>query len=186
MQTARGAGMHGRRLDGFTLLELMVTLAVAAILVTIAIPSYRGLVQRNTLTASVNDLVGDLNYARSEAVTRGQNVYLCKSKDEATCETDGDWSQGWIVFTPDADDKDAPPKVANLLRVRGPLDEQITIGDVSSSASRVSFDANGFAGSDKTSLGNTTLTVKSPDVIKNTKIIIFTTGRIRTESMAAE
>lgn len=177
--------MHGRRLDGFTLLELMVTLAVAAILVTIAIPSYRGLVQRNTVTAAVNDLVGDLNYARSEAVTRGQRIYLCKSNDQSTCTSNDDWNKGWIVFAPAPDDTDDPPKVINLLRVRGPLDDQIAIGD-DSSANRVSFDANGFAGSDKTSLGNTTLTVKSPDVIKNTKIRIFTTGRIRTESKAAE
>lgn len=168
-------GVHGRRLDGFTLLELMVTLAVAAILVTIAIPSYRGLVQRNTVTASVNDLVGDLNYARSEAVTRGQDVYLCKSKDEATCETDGDWSQGWIVFAPDPNEPTDPLTVANLLRVRGPLDDAITIEGVGNITNHAYFDANGFSIG---SLGH--FTVSANNASQNMTICISSTGRVRT------
>lgn len=165
--------VHGRRLDGFTLLELMVTLAVAAILVTIAIPSYRGLVQRNALTASVNDLVGDLNYARSEAVTRGQSVYLCQSSDQASCTKDSDWGKGWIVYAP------APPTVTpskdNLLRVRSALKNSIQIDVAMFSGPPVEFDANGFSAS------NGTFTVSTNDSLKDKEIKVAKSGRVHVE-----
>lgn len=59
---------------GFTLLELMVTIAVLAILTTIAIPNFRDLVQSNRVTTQANELVSALTFARMEAVKRGRNV----------------------------------------------------------------------------------------------------------------
>ena len=59
---------------GFTLLELMVTIAVLAILTTIAIPNFRDLVQNNRVTTQANELVSALTFARTEAVKRGRNV----------------------------------------------------------------------------------------------------------------
>jgi type IV fimbrial biogenesis protein FimT len=171
---------------GFTLLELLVAMAVAAVLVTVAIPSYRGLVSRNAMAAQVNDLVGDLQYARSQAVTRGQRVYLCKSSDqktclckssnEKTCADAGDWSQGWIVFAPNPDDGNAAPTSDNLLRVHGALDDQIQITGNSHVDDKISFDANGFA-----SNSNGTLTAKAPSAA-DTRIVIARSGRLRTES----
>ena len=59
---------------GFTLLELMVTVAVAAILATVAVPGFRDLIQNNRVTTQTNELVSALNFARTEAVKRGRNV----------------------------------------------------------------------------------------------------------------
>ena len=89
-------------LSGFTLLELMVTLAVAAIVVTIAVPNFRSVVQSNNSAALTNDIVGALNYARSEAVRRGRPVSVCASVDQQQCSSgtgETDWAPGWIVFT---------------------------------------------------------------------------------------
>lgn len=86
--------------SGFTLVELMITLAIAAILLTIGVPSFNTLMQNSRLTTSTNDLIGALNLARSEAVTRELRVTVCKSADQATCNTSvTGWQQGWIVFT---------------------------------------------------------------------------------------
>ena len=59
---------------GFTLLELMVTVAVAAILATVAVPGFRDLIQNNRVTTQTNELVTALNFARTEAVKRGRPV----------------------------------------------------------------------------------------------------------------
>lgn len=64
------------RYAGFTLIELLVTLAVAAIILTIAVPSFQGLIERNQLTTEANTLAAALQTARSEAVKLGQDVSL--------------------------------------------------------------------------------------------------------------
>jgi type IV fimbrial biogenesis protein FimT len=64
------------RYRGFTLVELMVTLAVLAILITVGIPAFGDLVRNNRVTSQTNELVTALNIARSEAVKRGRNVQV--------------------------------------------------------------------------------------------------------------
>lgn len=85
-----GAIADSRRSRGFTLVELAVTLAVIAIVVTLAIPAFTSLINGNRLTAQANELVADIQTARSEAVKRNQPVTLCPSTDNATC-TGANW-----------------------------------------------------------------------------------------------
>ncbi len=77
---------------GFTLLELMVTVAVLAIVSAIAIPGFSGLINRDRLTSRANELVATIQYARSEAVRLNGPVMLCPSTDGTSCSGD-DWSQ---------------------------------------------------------------------------------------------
>jgi len=86
--------MEKRR--GFTLLELMITLSVAAILVTVAVPGMRQFIQNSRATAQANELVTAINLARSEAGKRGAAVEVCASSDQATCNS-SDWTDGWVV-----------------------------------------------------------------------------------------
>jgi len=81
---------------GITLIELLITMSIAVILLTIGVPSFIDMINSNTATSYANDLLGDINYARSEAITRGVRVTVCHSNDSATCS--GTWSDGWIVF----------------------------------------------------------------------------------------
>lgn len=67
------------RNSGFTLIELMVTLAVAVIIATIAVPNFKLLIQDNRTVTQTNALISALNLARSEAIKRGGNVSVCRT-----------------------------------------------------------------------------------------------------------
>jgi type IV fimbrial biogenesis protein FimT len=88
------------RAPGFTLIELVTTLSVALVLLTIAVPNFSTMINNNTLSAQSNDLVQTLALARSEALTRKATVVLCKSNDELSCSVldSAKWEQGWIMF----------------------------------------------------------------------------------------
>lgn len=83
---------------GFTLLELMVTLAVAAIVLTVAVPSFTNLIVRNSLTGEANELISAFNLARNEAIKLNQNTRLCHSDNGVNCTAPGaaGW-QGWLI-----------------------------------------------------------------------------------------
>ncbi len=88
-----------KRQAGVTLLELIVTMAVLALLVGIGIPSFNSVVRNNRLATQANELVAALSLARSEASKRGLPVSVCVSSGGATCDTGSpDWADGWIVF----------------------------------------------------------------------------------------
>jgi type IV fimbrial biogenesis protein FimT len=89
------------RCRGFTLVELMVTLAVMAILLVIAVPSFRDVLRRNQVSSASNALLANLSYARSEAIDRGQLVSMCPSADGATCSNPASlaYESGWLIYT---------------------------------------------------------------------------------------
>ncbi len=84
---------------GFTLLELMITLFIAGIILSIGVPSFRGVMQNQRMTSATNELVMSLNLAKSEAIKRVVYVSICKSSNGVTCGDAGtSWRDGWIVF----------------------------------------------------------------------------------------
>jgi len=84
--------------NGFTLIEVMVTVSIAAILISIAVPSFKTLFKNNRVTAGTNEFVAALILARSEALKRNNNVSICASDNQQTCSGNTDFAKGWIVF----------------------------------------------------------------------------------------
>lgn len=83
---------------GFTVVELLVVLAVAAILLGTAVPSLLAVSRSVKLSSATNSLFSSLVLARSEAAKRHARVALCKSADGSVCAKSGGWEQGWIIF----------------------------------------------------------------------------------------
>jgi type IV fimbrial biogenesis protein FimT len=100
--------MPGKRPSGFTLLEMMITVAVAAILAAIAYPNLHAFMQRNSVIAQSNSLQANLQFARGQAAATRGYVSICPlapaSSSTAplntTCDTaDGNYQYGWIVYS---------------------------------------------------------------------------------------
>lgn len=89
--------MSLRRQNGFTLIELMVTLTVFVILASIAYPSFRGMIRSNRLATANNELIALANLARSEGIRNSTGGGVCGSADGKAC--DGDWSKGVLAWS---------------------------------------------------------------------------------------
>ncbi|MFN4104343.1 MAG: GspH/FimT family pseudopilin [Tepidimonas sp.] len=84
---------------GFTLIEMMVTVAVLAIILAIGVPNLQGFIASSRLRSATQDLYGALQTARAEAIRRNTRVTVCKADATlAACQNGGDWHGGWIVF----------------------------------------------------------------------------------------
>jgi type IV fimbrial biogenesis protein FimT len=107
---------HASPASGFTLMELLVTLTIVALLFAIGVPTFRNASLGSRLAAAANDLLASVQLARSEAIKRNVDVTLCPSTDGAACDVGADWDQGWIVV-------DEGPDPDELIQVQEALDD---------------------------------------------------------------
>jgi len=127
---------------GFTLIELVVTMAVAAILITVAVPNMRNFIQNGRLITQTNDLIGDFNFARSEAIKRRTNIGVCLSTDGVTCAAAGNWRDGRAIFADDITVNGVWDAGETILRFREPL-AVATDTLTSNTAPPIIFNSNG-------------------------------------------
>lgn len=92
-----------RRARGITLVELLVTMAMLVIVLSIGLPSFEGASNTSKLASTASELGGAVQLARSEAVRRGRNAVMCRSDNGTSCTAGATWS-GWIVFVDDDGD----------------------------------------------------------------------------------
>jgi len=134
-----------RRLIGFSVIELMVTVAVLSILLVLVAPSFQTTIQNNRLYTQVNDFHLSLSRARSAAMSRVQRVTVCASADGATCSNSGIWENGWIVFSEHHDSQNAtvdPNDV--ILEIKQALSGNTTLRGDSDVTNYVSYAGTGF------------------------------------------
>lgn len=141
---ARGNARVAMR--GFTLLELMVVLAIAAILMAVAVPSFSLLIQKNRLATQTNAFIGDLQFARAEAIKQGQTVTICASDNGSSCLGTTTWNTGWIVFAdPDnSKTRDTTKLAETVLRTQTKFSGSDTF-TASNNIAAISYSRDGFA-----------------------------------------
>jgi len=122
------AGEGTGKCAGLTLVELLVVLAVAAILAQIALPNFSEIIQNNRSATQLNDLQTSLTFARSEAIKRNRSVGICKANASGTaCQDSGvNWHAGWLVFE-DLDNSGDFDAGETILSVHGALTENTTL-----------------------------------------------------------
>lgn len=169
---------------GFTLIELMVTVALVAILLAIGIPSFKAVISANRLSAAANEMVASVQQARIEAIRRNAQTVMCRTTDGATCATGtASWSQ-WLTFV-DLNGDRAPNAATNeLLRVsevRAPV-EITSSGNILSN--RIIFRADGFAHKANASNAPTAelltatfgMCIRDANLQKNRRLVSIKTG----------
>ena len=138
-----GALIKGTATRGFTLIEVLITIAIASILLTIAIPSFRYVTNSNRIAGEVNGLLGDLQFARAEAIKEGRTVTVCTSVDGASCANVTTWQSGWIVFS-DPTDVGVVDPGETILRQQATFSSTDTF-NASNGVSAITFNRDGYA-----------------------------------------
>ena len=123
---------------GLTLLECLVAVALTALLTVLAVPAFRDLLVRRAVLVTAEALVGDLRFARSEAVKRGTQVSVCRSANGSACSATGNWVEGWIVFV-DRNTKGVVDPEDEVLRVQARQPQLESIASDNPNTDKASF-----------------------------------------------
>ncbi len=165
---------RARGINGFTLINLMLSLAIASIAMTVGVPAFKSLSARGQQTAEINNFVRHLQLTRSHAVKTGINHVLCPSSDSADCLGSSQWNQGYILFEDRDSDGSRGPGEKLLRTYRSTSGIEIAMQSTSG-RTQVTYRQDGF------SVGsNLTLTFCDPDKgIAPKAVILSNTGRAR-------
>jgi type IV fimbrial biogenesis protein FimT len=131
---------------GLTLMELLISVSLIAILMGVAVPSFRPFFAKRAATAGADTLVMDYRFARSEALRRTNSVTICRSINSLSCAVAGSWHDGWIVFV-DSNSNQTVDAGEDILRVQGFVTGVTSIhkGDAATTRSSTTFRPTGLA-----------------------------------------
>ena len=168
------------RIVGFTLIELMATVAIAAVLLVVAVPSFVGFQRNSELTSATNSFVAAVNTARGEAMKRGMNAMLVPA-------TGTDWGSGWTVFVDQ--DRSGGLNTGDTTVIQQPaLPSYFSAtgqGTASETPAYIMFDASGYAKTKTAGFGALAMTIARNDLSgadrtgQTRRVIIAKSGRAR-------
>jgi type IV fimbrial biogenesis protein FimT len=169
-----GWGNSYSKKHGYTLIELLVTLAITSILALNIYPNLSNLIARERSTILTNTLAGALAYARSEAIKRNTTILACQSNNGSECNKSENWHNGWIIFTDTNKNKQRDPE-ETLLRVYAAANNstQATFSGSSSIKHYVKYKASGRA------LPNGSFLICNSNIGVGKALIIASSGRVR-------
>ncbi|NIS89948.1 MAG: prepilin-type N-terminal cleavage/methylation domain-containing protein [Woeseiaceae bacterium] len=141
--------MEKRLQTGFTLYELMITLLIVGVILTLGVPNLQDFAANNRLTTAANDLHASFQLARSEAARAKTNVTICPSTNPfaGTANCGGNWNQGYIVFLDDDGDLTRNGASETVLRAHGPIDNALTLA-IRDDATYFSYGSSGMGRGD--------------------------------------
>ena len=168
--------MYMERQNGFTLVELLITIVVVSVLLATAIPSFMQFIKNNRVTGQANSFVVSTQMARNEAVKRGAGTTLCAANaDLDDCSDSTDWSSGWIAFSDLNRNGEIDTATGTCLETEDCLIQAVagpSRSTLTASASSISFLPTG-----RLSDGAVTLTLEADDCDKKQKRNIIITAQ---------
>lgn len=132
--------------SGFTIIELIVAMAIMTILISLAAPSFQAFIYKNRTATITNGFLGAINYARSEAITRNRPVVICnRAGSGVACLNGADWSNGWLIYVKNSNSGAIvyDPTKDTLLRQREALPTSYSMM-ATASVPNIRFFGNGF------------------------------------------
>ena len=166
-----------KKYRGFTMIELVITLAIAAIIAGLAVPSFSQMIKNNRRDVRINQILNTLTLARSEAIKRGVAVTACKSANGTSCGGSG-WESGWLMFVNNDDDGATIDVGEDILRVYESLPAGITLRSANFT-NFITYRPDGFSNNN----GNFVL-CDDRGISYAKKIVVSKTGRGRIDSAA--
>ena len=165
---------------GLTLVELLVSVAVGGILMSITVPAMTGMLNTHKAISATNALFAGLNLARSEAIKRNARAVLCKSANGISCAASGGWEQGWILFH-DLNNNAVLDEGEEVVRQQGPASAGIRLRGNLPVSNYVSYTPTGTAKliSGAFQAGTFTLCMESSASADVRQIVLSGTGRAR-------
>lgn len=137
------------RPNGFTLIEVLIVVAIVALLAALAVPSFTTMLMKRSVQSAALALVTDMRYARSEALRRSVKVSICSLATGSTSACSGSpaqWENGWMVFVDTGATVGTWEAGEDVVRVQQPPTNIATINNATSSVANVfTFEANGIA-----------------------------------------
>ena len=129
---------------GLSLIELIVTMAIAAIVLGVGVPTFGNVIADNSMASNANRFVASINLARSSAVRYQRPAVICASSNynatTPTCDAGTDWSNGWIVYVDK--DRDGAVDADEVQSVFEPMDDDVSFA--SGAVASFTYDARGF------------------------------------------
>lgn len=171
-----------KTMSGFTLIELMVTLTIAATLAAVAVPTVQSFLRSNELSAASSELLTAINTARVEAMKTGQSTMVVPVDNGAS------WSEGWVVFVDKNRNQTYSSGTDTVLAQHGAMASYFSVagnGTATGTVPYILFNASGYAKTKANAFGGLTLNIQRNDVSgaeqlqQTRRIIIANTGRAR-------
>lgn len=170
-----------KRQSGFTLMELLIVLAIAGVMLGVGVPGLQTMSYNSKRLSMFQQLYASLQSARLEAVSKATNVTVCKRNTAGTaCDNSANWHDGWIIFL-DADEDGVVDGGEDIIRVFDDVGSDIWMEGNIKVSNRVTFDLLGRTGNNGTI---SICDVRGPNYARG--VVISQAGRVRAWSLASE
>ena len=166
---------------GFTIIELMLTIAVAAVILSIGVPSFQALIERNQLTSGINQFISSMSLARSEAIRRNQRVAICPSSNGETCSGE-QYENGWIIYVDRNSNDSRETGTEELIWVGNSLANKLTLRGKGCCDDNIPYLASGQI----SGIAGSMHLCKENDISKSRKISINSFGRARLDEAGSD